>query len=312
MNYPTLLLFLVLAYSHTVFAQQRVHNDCVSVVLPSTSEPYRSALNEMVKGIESNANMPVKRHLFSAEESELNEERWSQISHCSSIIGLGRKGMSLIEQLVDRQTIVVGAVFIQPEQLYPFPIISFVPAPNKLFERLHHFMPDIKKIHVVYNERSSRGLIKMAEASADQLGFELSSYQVTGLRSASIAYKNLMRKLNPQNEALWLLQDRSIIDTKSVLPKILSVAWRRRVLVFSSQPAFVKNGVLFSVYADNEALGRRLMDQVHKCRIHRCSDTKVMALEDLFTAVNRKAAARLGIRVDSERDKYVDMVFPKK
>ena len=66
------------------------------------------------------------------------------------------------------------------------------------------------------------------------------------------------------DSALWLLQDRKIVDSKVVLPFILEKAWQKNIVVFSSALSHVKKGVLFSMYPDNQSHGEQLAKLVLK------------------------------------------------
>lgn len=279
---------------------------CITVFYPEVREPYRTVLEEVMAGIEEGTSWKVERRSTSDDAAA------DAVSGtpCAAVIGLGRAGLNVAEVLSGRVPVVAGAVLNQPGAATDFPVISLVADPATLFLRLKHFLPKVKKVAVVYNPETHGRLISMAEDSARSLGIILDARPATELRGAVRRFKEILDSAAGERTALWLLRDPTIVDDRVVLPMVLEKSWKKRIAVFSSQPAHVKNGVLFSVYPDNHGLGRRLAALAERCGKGECFNSRVMALEDVRTAVNLRTAARLGIEADPRRDSYVDLVFP--
>lgn len=286
-----------------VAAEQR----CITVFYPEVREPYRTVLEEIMTGIEEGTAWKVQRRPV-ADDAPANASAVG--TSCTAAIGLGRTGLNVVAALSGRVPVVAGAVLNQPGASTDFPVVSLVADPGALILRLKHFLPKVKKVAVVYNPDTHGRFIAMAEGSARSMGIVLETHPATDLRNAVPRFKAILDSTTGESTALWLLRDPATVDNRVVLPMVLEESWKRRIVVFSSQPAHVKNGVLFSVYPDNHGLGRRLAALAERCGAGECSSTQVMALEDVRTAVNLRTAARLGIEVDPRRDSYVDLVFP--
>lgn len=278
--------------------------DCIGVVYPEVREPYRSVLEEIVEGVAEASPWVVHRNL-------IRDEYETSVSRCRALVGLGRQGLRVVRDYASDRSVVAGAVVLTPGEPTPVPTISFVPDSMELFRRLKHFMPAAKSVTVVFNPKQNGPLVHEAQRAAESLALELRALEANDLRGALVLYRETMKTMDPDSAALWLLQDSATVDSKNVLPLVLRSAWLKRLVTFSSQPAYVKNGVLFSVYPDNMGLGRRLGRLAHVCAIDGCTSKTVMPLRDLRTAVNLRTADHLRIDLDPRNSPYVDLIFPE-
>ncbi|NIW86334.1 MAG: hypothetical protein GWN09_06995 [Gammaproteobacteria bacterium] len=278
--------------------------DCIGVIYPEVREPYRSVLEQIVEGVTEGSPWLVRRHPV-REESDVS------VPQCRALVGLGRQGLRVIRDHASGRSVVAGAVVLSPGEPTSVPTISLVPDSVELFRRLKHFMPAVQSVTVVFNPKQNGRLVRDAQRAADRLGLDLHALEAKDLRSALVLYRETLQTMDPDTSALWLLQDSVTVDSKNVLPLILKDAWLNRLVTFSSQPAYVKNGVLFSVYPDNLALGRRLGKLAYLCATDGCTSKKVMPLRDLRTAVNVRTADHLRIDFDPRGSPYVDLTFPE-
>lgn len=276
---------------------------CIAVLYPQVREPYRIVLDEIMSGIEEASQRAVRRTPLGGTDGEPDID-------CDAAIGLGRAGMQAAAALAPRLPAVAAAVLMEPGQESRIPTISFVPEPGELFIRLKHFFPEVRTVTVVFDPSHSRRLVDDAVLTGKRMGIEVSALPARSLHDAVAVYERVLKKINPKAEALWLIHDPTTIDSGAVLTLILERAWKRRLVVFSSQVAHVRHGVLFSVYPDNEKLGRRLARLAEECTAGACQAPSVMALRELDTAVNSRTASRLEIRIDRRHDPYVDLMLP--
>lgn len=283
--------------------------ECLSVLFPEVREPYRSVLEEIITGIQEGSRWSVHRvSITEPIEPAIKSIRRSGV--CDGVVGLGREGFEAAMAFVGKRPVIAGAVVIAPGDISAVPTVSLVPDARELFERLVHFIPRIRSVTVVVDPTQNRLMIEQASRDAEAMGLELEILEAKSLRKAMVAYRDVLDHLDPDSEALWLLQDSTTVDRRNVLPFVLKRAWIRGIAVFSSQPAYVKNGVLFSVYPDNLELGRRLGELARQCVVESCTPNRVMPLRSLRTAVNLRTADHLGLEIDPRRDHYVDLTFP--
>jgi len=91
---------------------------------------------------------------------------------------------------------------------------------------------------------------------------------------------------------------------------VLEQSWEKDVVVFSSNPAHVNKGVLFAMYPDNmklgESLGAFALEELNGGKMLR----KMIPVEDLKSAFNKRTAEHLGIRFTKDELRNYDAVFP--
>ena len=317
----TLLFFCFVNDVLGVFNYASADDRCIAVFYPEVRKPYNKILDDIIDGIEQGVNdvkttgwsirkFPFKNMSFRNKIDEIIEKE-----KCKAAIGLGRGGMELISSIKDIPTVagavVVGAVLTEPNENALMPILSLMPSPDELFRRLKYYANDIKTVTVIYNPDNNQKLISKALHAAEKNNIKLIVRPAKDLNNALLLYRDFVSQLNPKHDALWLLQDRSTVDTKAILPFLLEKAWKNRFIIFSSQAVHAKHGVLFSVYPDNIELGRRIGRVTTQCLTTGCDKTTVTLLQDLQTAVNTRAAAHLNIRINKRNDPYTNIFFPQ-
>lgn len=282
---------------------------CVVVIYPELREPYQTVLEEIIHGIEQESKKVQRISVSSLNEKHI-QNSLKNASQCDAVIGLARSGIQKAKSFFPHLPIVAGATLTQPGEPTSVPTISLTPAPFELFKRLKHFNPDVKSVMVVYNPSNNAYLINLARQAAEELGIKLSALKAQNLKEAVILYENILRKMNPEYDALWLIHDPSTMDSSVVLALVLELAWKRKLIIFSSRFSHASNGVLFSVYPDNIKLGHHLAELAQKCVNKACQKNKVLSLRELGAVVNRRTARRLNITIDELNDPYVNMVVP--
>ena len=283
---------------------------CIAVYYPDVDRPYDAVFKQILSGIEQGVDIPIKRYLVDQTKQNPSAALLKNKNKCAAIIGLGRGGLKMTSEA--NVPAIVGAVIVQPDEITTVSGVSLVPQPEEMFKRLTHFVPYIKSVFVVYNPENNGKLIHKAAQVAKQMNIKLQAIEAVDLKSAFAEYKNIMEKINTKESALWFLHDPATVDTRVILPFALKQAWRKKLVIFSNQAGHAKSGVLFSVYPDNIRLGKRLGNLAQSCVNSACATKKVMLLNDLFTAVNTRTANRLGIRLNTRRDPYITVIFPRR
>ena len=204
--------------------------------------------------------------------------------------------------------VVAGGVVSPPERDGRlFPVVSLAPDPKMLFDRLKHFMPEARRVIVVYDPKQNAWLIRLARDAARALGLELHAIEVKDLKNAVRVYQEVLASADPKRDALWLPQDSTTVEETSVLPLILESAWNRNLAVFSSSVTHVKRGALFSLYPNNMALGRQLASSA--LSLPAGNPASVVPMKDALLAVNIRTASHLGLQLSSRQQGF-DLVFP--
>ena len=283
----------------------------IAVVYPDIGEPYRAIFEKIVEGIEDRAGSRVVKYTVkpSADIAELKTALRRQDARV--VIALGRQGMKAVAP--DRSlAMVVGGVVTMPEsEARGLSVVSLSPDPALLFARLKALMPAAKRVFVVYDPRYNAWLMRLAKEAARAQGLELLVYEAQDLRGAIQQYQAIFAVADSRTNALWLPQDTTTVDERSVLPLVLQESWNRSLTVFSSSFGHVRRGVLFALYPDNLELGKSLAGLA--LGILASGNHKgdgMMPLRDVRIAVNLRTAQHLGLDL-SRQQRGFDLVFPE-
>ena len=280
----------------------------IAVLYPDLEEPYRSIFAKIIEGIEAQVGAPVANFAVSGTTSAQEVVANLKRQDIKVVIALGRQGMKAASALEQEIGLVAGAVVSPPiGDGRSFSVVSLAPDPKMLFERLKHFMPDARKVIVVFDPKQNAWLMRLARDAARSQGLELQAIEVADVKSAARVYQEVLAGADPKKDALWLPQDSTTVEESSILPLILESAWNRNLAVFSSNVTHVQRGALFSLYPNNIALGRQLATSA--LSLPSGSAPSVVPMKDALLAVNIRTASHLGLQLSPHQQAF-DLVFP--
>lgn len=284
----------------------------IGVVYPQIGEPYRSAFAAILRGIEDRAPGRIVRLPLVGETAP--ERLFDELRdrHVRAVIALGRSGLRATSALDLKLPVIAAGVLSVPEsEGQSSMVVSLAPDPQLLFTRLRGFVPQAKRVIVVYNPRQNEWLIRLARESARQIGLELLALESDDLKGSLKRYQELIGQLNARRDALWLPQDSAAVDESAVLPWLLRTAWDEGLPVFSSNVAHVRRGALFALYPDNLELGRHLgSTAVSTLSGGAMPPRGLQALRQVLTAVNVRTARHLGLDLEGS-SQPIHLVLPE-
>jgi putative tryptophan/tyrosine transport system substrate-binding protein len=281
----------------------------VAVLFPDVDEPFRSVFGQIVDGIEDRLPGRVHRMSLGTRQTaaELSDEL--QRRDVRLVIALGRQGLNMAARLDERLAVVLGGVLGVPETTSRvFAIHSLAPYPGVIFGNWRRLMPMAQRVHVVFDPRQNAWLIKLAREAARQLGLELNALEALDLTTSLRQLEQALAAMDPKRDALWLAQDTTTVEDSSVLPLVLSEAWKRQLVLLSSTLAHVKRGVLMAPFPDNRGMGRALAESALRQMAGGKASDGVMPLRELRSAVNSRTASHLGLDLSLGR---FDLVLPE-
>lgn len=284
----------------------------IAVLYPDIGEPYRSVFANIVKGIEDQARGRITRIAIGANPNPQDIANELRRQDVRVVIALGRNGLKAATHLERDIGVVVGGVVAVPDaEARNFTVSSLAPDPALLFSRLQGLMPATRRVFVVYDPGQNAWLMQLARSAASARGIELVAHEASDLKTALHHYQTLLMSMEAGRDALWLPLDSTTVHEASVLPLVLQEAWDRNLTVFSSNVAHVRRGALFSLYPNNQEVGRNLADVALG---HLSSGgqmpRKVVPLKAVLHAINVRTAAHLGIDI-AGRQAGFDLVFPE-
>lgn len=290
----------------------------VAVVYPDVGEPYRAVFLKIVEGIESRLRARVVAIPVGARPSaqDLGDDLRRQ--DVRVVVALGRQGLTAASTLDPKLPLVVGAVVSVPDgEPRPMVVHSLAPDPSLLFQRLKSFLPEVRRVFVVGDPGTSAWQLRLARDAARAQGLDLIVTEVADLKAAARAYRSIFEMADSHRDAIWLLQDPLGAEESTVLPFVLEESWTRSVPVFSSNLAHVRRGALFTLFPDNEELGRRLgataqgiLNGGAQAGVAGPTGLSgISPLRDVLLAVNQRSAHHLGINVNP-RQQGIDLILP--
>ena len=285
----------------------------IGVLYPALREPYNKVFDTLIEGVQQ-IGQTVDRYALN-KNYNVTERAQRIKKHNKVILALGVRGLKAADKINPDIPVIVGAVFPSASQSAKINHsgISLVPDPELLFIQLKAIAPRIKTVSVVYNPQMNRSLIDRAERTAKRLGLTLEARPADDVRSAALTYKQLLDAMNSRDNAIWLLQDDTTVDSDTILPLLLEETWKRGLVLFSSNLVHAKRGALFSMYPNNLEMGREL-GRLAKAALHNSSssDTGIVVLRALKLAVNLRTAKHLGIDFSKRDQQSFDLIFPNR
>lgn len=113
-------------------------------------------------------------------------------------------------------------------------------------------MPDQRRIGVLYDEAQSGDFVRQAHRLAKQSGFELVPVAVRSQQDLAPAVRTLLPKI----DALWLLQDQTVISESSI-PFLLESTIDAKIALFTFSSTLVQQGALGALVVDPWAVGQQ-------------------------------------------------------
>jgi putative ABC transport system substrate-binding protein len=284
----------------------------IGIVYPELREPYKAIFDSIIEGIDEALPKQTLTYALDGDDNSSLINAWVENNKLDGVIFLGRAGFEIAQESPDIRPRVFGAVVTTPADTPKGLIgITQIPDPEKMLQNLKSLASNVRRITVVYTEENSAWLIPKAEQAASQYGYVLNKVLVTDLREAANFYRSYFDTATKE-DALWLLQDSKTIDNGPVLSDILKNAWSYEVTVFSSNPAHVPRGALFSLYPSNRELGIHLGQMMQEQIKDRSITNGVHALIDVKIAVNIRTAEHLGYSYSGSQRRNFGLVFPSR
>lgn len=285
--------------------------DRIAVIYPDIGEPYREIFTKIIEGIEDKLGVRVASHPVRAD-TDLHALKASLLRRNTRVvIALGRQGMKAATALEGDIGVVVGGVLTVPENEARLqPVVSLSPDPALLFARMKALRPATKRVFVVYDPAFNGWLMKLAREAARAQGLELVAHEAQDMRSAVRFYQEILSAADSRSDVLWLPQDSTTVEERSILPLVLQESWDQNIAVFSSNASHVRRGILFSLYPDNVALGKSLAGLAQGILNSGDYGTRgMMPLRDVQSVVNLRTAKHLGLDPGSQQG--FDTAFPE-
>jgi putative ABC transport system substrate-binding protein len=275
------------------------------ILYPHVDGAYARVFDEIVRGVKEHARISASSVAVNNKTKPQEIELLLKDNPAQAVLALGQRSYRLAQQMTTDLPTVVGAV-VTP--VYEYPTISLSGDPDMFFTHLKKLAPQVKRVFIVYSEASSGWLIPKAEISASDHGLQLVAHPADNLREAVHHYRTILETAQSDRDAIWLPMDR-VVQEKTILPIALDAAWKRRLVIFCSNPLSVKRGALFALYPDHKLMGYALAELSVK-QLNGNMEARRIPARNLKLAVNQRTASHLGLHYTRQQQQGFDLVYP--
>ncbi|WP_338849492.1 ABC transporter substrate binding protein [Massilia sp. W12] len=304
------LLLCLMFFCCQALAQKAMQNHGIVILYPDIADPYRSVFVRIIDGIEEKLQSKAPQMAVSSNANPADVNEFLQKQNAKLVIALGRQGLRQARQLNKDYAVLVGGVLVGNEaEVKNLTVHSLAPDPALLFLRLKSLSPNAKRITVIYDPKQNDWLIKLARTAARAQGMELHAVEAADLKSAVSRYQEFFSTAESGRDALWLPHDNTTVQESAILPLVLRSAWDKSLAVFSSTLSHVEKGILFSLYPDNQEIGRSLALAARN-RLSNPGKDQILPTREVLSALNTSTASHLGISITNRRQQF-DMLFPE-
>lgn len=206
-------------------------------------------------------------------------------------------------------TPVVFCMVLSPE-LYGLPVSNMTgiavrtPAEAQL-SALSSVLPNRQRVGLLYDEEHSGNFVREAHQVAKRQGLELVTVSVRRHEEIPKA----VRALLPQIDALWLIQDQTVVSESSI-PFFLETTLEAKIPMFTFSSTLVKQGALGALVLDPRTVGQ----QAARIALARLKDPSasaglLLAPEQPQLALNANSAEYLGLPLSPELTRLATHLF---
>ena len=277
----------------------------IAVLYPETSGGYKQVFSNIISGVEQHQDIDVITMELVKQTDSRTVNDWLLENRVDSVIALGSACFAITSQIPKNIPVTVGALVMSPDG---YSGISLAGDPELFMEHLRTLAPGVKRVYVIYSEKDSGWLVKMAGEAASKLGIELIANEVENTRQGVQRYDKVLDEVSGTTDAIWVPLD-TIVPDKVILPKILQTAWDKKIVVFSNNPMHAKKGVLFALFPDHKSMGFDL-GRLAIAQIGTKLPPQVLPARILKLAVNKRTASHLGFSYSKSQQRQFDIIFP--
>lgn len=275
----------------------------VVVIYPQVREPFAALYRDYLAGIRQVVPSPREYRINGNEMDRLAADVVD--APPDVMIVLGNKSVRTAASLGSGRPL-VGLVANEDYRHELSGGVLLKPSAEVYLDNLRAIHGGVRHIFVVYNPETQQDLVDEAAVLAKRRGMTLEAFRAANIREAAAKYRRLLGSAEAYS-AVWLLPNNDFVDA-SLLSTILQVAWERRLIVFSSNPQFVKHGALFAIYPDNQAVGGAVSRIA--LAVAQGDSLPLEPLREVRLAVNERTLNHLSLSLSPEVRERIDLMLP--
>ena len=274
------------------------------ILYPDVRKPYSKIYADIITGIEESYTGETTTIAISKNDFlDHHREKVTQFDP-NAIIALGKRSLSVAEQMNLGIPIIVGAITGSNSKVLG---ISMVPDPRIIIDKLLLLRSNVRNVYVVTNTQRQQSQLDSAMTYALTRDINIIVHNADTIQDAAGQYRKVLGDID-QNDAIWLMYDKALNDS-AILSKVLETAWKKKFAVFSSNPTHVKRGALFAIYPDNKKLGASLGLLARDNESGKIMPGEISPLQDIYTIVNGRTGRHLGLNMSREMRRDIDSIL---
>lgn len=278
-----------------------------AIFQPDSSNSNKSIFFQISEQLQKSKKVRGIPYLINANSSAKSAKSWLLKNKVKYIITLGSPSLRFAKSAASGLDIkiIAGGITNIPTGHSG---VSLTTSPTAFFKLLKLFAPQVRKVSLVYSQEQNGWWINEAKQQAKKNKIALKLYEVKSIKQGVRSYKKIIDNANVSSEAIWIpLVD--LVPNKIIMSIVLKTAWLKEIVIFSNNPAHVKQGALFSLYPDNKNLAGQLIKVVTALKKQ---DKRIISpTVDVKTAVNVRTAKHLGLNLSSAELVKFDRIYPR-
>jgi putative ABC transport system substrate-binding protein len=161
---------------------------------------------------------------------------------------------------------------------------------------LMEFLPDIKRIGLLYDPDKTGYLVKRAQDAAGKIGIILTAKDTHSPKDVPRLIEGMKGKI----DAFWMLPDMTVI-TPETIEFILLFSFENRIPIVTFSKKYVELGALISIDIDAFDIGRQAGEMAKKILAGReVSNVRHVDARKASITINLKIARKLGIHINEK------------
>jgi putative ABC transport system substrate-binding protein len=289
-----LLLILALLAAVSMLGPAPANACDVVVVKSADLKPYRDAL----RGFKDASSCDVS-------ETELNDDRdldKIRRKRPDVVLAIGTTAFKKLRTLDTVPVVYVMAVLAEADRALPPNIsgVSMEIAPAAYLAAMKQVFPAAKRVGLLYDPRNMQTFVGEASREAAAAGLELTNRPVPDPAGLAAALGSMRDAI----DILWVLPDPTVV-TPETIDYLLRFSIQYNIPLFAFSKKYIEMGAIASLDADPFDMGAQAADLANSIVAGGKGAVRLYARKTRLS-INRKAANKMGVKIDSETARRVD------
>ena len=301
-----MVLAVLIFFTHSSSA---VESPYILLLSAHDSEPYAQTVASFEEHFkQSLPGAEINYHLIGKDE-EVNGSRFvakTSKSDPDIIVALGSRAAQVAQQLFP-DTQILSTMVLQDNLLEKrinsnLLLVQF--SAEVQLQWLHKFIPDVRRVGVLYDPDLNSHLIKEMQEAARKLDMEIVSFKVNSAKQLKSGLKYISRNA----DVLLAIPDQTVYSGKTA-KNVLLFSYRNRIPFVGLSLSWVKAGALYSLGVDYHDLGRQAAETAKKLLTEKPRVKRSIYPDKVLYSLNTRTMEHLRLKMTADLIKGSAQVF---